>query len=414
MKEKAMKKTNSKIPRKEIKKDSGKKRKNIKRKNINDSQLLQVLLENIPDHVYFKDRQSRFIRTSRAHKRILGLEGQEEVVGKTDFDFFPREYAQKFYDEEQKIMESGNPVIAEEWKLPQREGGAMWVSRTKIPLMNTNHKVTGLVGISRNITVRKHAEEALLKAQQEISQKAKDLEQTNKALERSNEELEQFAYVASHDLQEPLRMVSSYMALLEKRNKEKLDAESKEFIGFAVDGAKRMQQLINDLLSYSRVTTQGKPFVQTDVEEVFGRVLQNLKVTIEESGANVTHDPLPTVMADGVQLERLLQNLVGNAIKYRDKSVSPEVHVSAVSQNDEWIFSIRDNGIGIDPKYHDRIFGIFQRLQTREQYSGTGIGLAVCKKIVERHNGRIRVESEEGKGSTFFFSLPHENLIRIP
>jgi light-regulated signal transduction histidine kinase (bacteriophytochrome) len=174
-----------------------------------------------------------------------------------------------------------------------------------------------------------------------------------------------------------------------------------------------MQLLINDLLGYSRVTTQGKPFVPTDVEGVFDRVLQNLKIAIEESGAKVTHDPLPTVKADGVQLERLFQNLVGNAIKYRDKHVVPEVHVSAVRQDQEWIFSIRDNGIGINPQYYEKIFGIFQRLHTREEYSGTGIGLAVCKKIVERHGGRIFVESEEGKGSTFFFSLPYENIIPV-
>jgi light-regulated signal transduction histidine kinase (bacteriophytochrome) len=173
-----------------------------------------------------------------------------------------------------------------------------------------------------------------------------------------------------------------------------------------MDGSKRMQQLINDLLGYSRVSTQGKPFEMTDVEESFKCVTQNLQITVEESGARVTHDALPKVLADRIQLERLLQNLIGNAIKYRDKGTVPAVHVSAERKDDEWVFSIRDNGIGIDPKYFDRIFGIFQRLHTREQYSGTGIGLAVCKKIVERHKGRIWVESEEGKGSTFRFTMP--------
>jgi signal transduction histidine kinase/streptogramin lyase len=243
----------------------------------------------------------------------------------------------------------------------------------------------------------------------EVEQRTRELNEANRLLSKSNAELEQFAYVASHDLQEPLRMVNSYMGLLSRRYQDQLDQDAKEFIGFAMDGSKRMQQLISDLLAYSRVSTQGKPFESTDCEEAFKCVAQNLQIAIEESGATVTHDALPTVMADRIQLERLLQNLVGNAIKYCDKGIVPAVHVSAEQIDGEWTFSIRDNGIGIDPKHFDRIFGIFQRLHTRDQYSGTGIGLAVCKKIVERHKGRIWVESEEGKGSTFFFTLPVDN-----
>lgn len=246
-------------------------------------------------------------------------------------------------------------------------------------------------------------------SKKELNQANLDLQELKVKLERSNENLEQFACVASHDLQEPLRMVTSYMALLERRIQNKLDQDSKEFMQFAVDGSSRMQQLINDLLSYSRVTTKGKPFEPTNSEEVFGTVLKNLEAAINESGAKVSHDPLPVVTADGGQITRLFQNLVGNAIQYRDSQKAPEVHVSAQKKGAEWVFSVRDNGIGIDPQYHDRIFGIFQRLHTREQYPGTGIGLAVCKKIVERHGGEIRVESEVGKGSTFYFSLPDSN-----
>jgi PAS domain S-box-containing protein len=392
-------------------KEIGKKQKAAKRKRIDthkldDSQLLRVLLDNIPDHVYFKDRQSRFIQTSKAHKKILGVEEQDDVRGKTDFNFFPREYAQKFYDEEQRIMESGQPIIAQEWKIPNHQmNETIWVSRTKIPLVDEAHRVIGLVGISRNISVRKKAEEALLAAKKEIDQKAEALEESNKALARSNQELEQFAYVASHDLQEPLRMVGSYMGLLEKRYGDRLGEDAREYIGFAVDGARRMQQLIQDLLSYSRVTTQGKPFGPVDLGETFDRALLNLTVAVEESGARVTRDTLPTVRGDGVQLERLFQNLVGNAIKYRDRRAVPEVHVSSERVNGVWVVSVRDNGIGISPRHFDKIFGIFQRLHTREEYTGTGIGLAVCKKIVERHGGRIWVESTEGEGARFFFSI---------
>jgi len=224
-------------------------------------------------------------------------------------------------------------------------------------------------------------------------------------LKRSNAELEQFAYVASHDLQEPLRMVASFTQLLARRYRGKLDRDADEFIGFAVDGANRMRVLINDLLVFSRVGTQGKPMEPTDCEAVLNHTLANLNTTLQETGAVVTHDPLPTVMADAVQLGQLLQNLLANALKFR----GPEelrVRIAVQRQGDAWIFSVQDNGIGIAPEHQERIFAIFQRLHRREEYPGTGIGLALCKKIVERHGGRIWVESQPGQGSTFYFSIP--------
>lgn len=200
-------------------------------------------------------------------------------------------------------------------------------------------------------------------------------------------------------------MVSSYVQLLSRHYKGKLDSDADEFIGFAVDGANRMQTLIQDLLAFSRVGTRGKPFEPTDCEDVLEQVLTNLKVTIEESGAVVTHDALPTVMADDLQLVQLLQNLVGNAIKFHSEEPL-HIHISVEQKAGEWEFSVADNGIGIEQEFFDRIFVIFQRLHGRGEYSGTGIGLAVCKKIVERHGGRIWVESELGKGTTFFFTIP--------
>lgn len=224
-------------------------------------------------------------------------------------------------------------------------------------------------------------------------------------LERSNEELEQFAYVASHDLQEPLRMVSSYLGLLRQRYLGKLDKDADEFIGYALDGSDRMHRLIHDLLAYSRVQTKAQPFQQVPCDALLDEVLTNLQVAISESKVGIHRQPLPTVHGDPTQLTQLLQNLLSNAIKFRGDQ-PPEIWIQAKSDNGTWTFSIRDNGIGIDPRHFDRIFVIFQRLHTRQKYPGTGIGLSICKKIVERHGGRIWLTSAAGQGTTFFFTLP--------
>ncbi len=243
----------------------------------------------------------------------------------------------------------------------------------------------------RNITARRNSEAQLLEKVKELN--------------RSNEELQQFAYIASHDLQEPLRMVASYTALLARRYKGKLDSDADDFIAFAVDGASRMQLLIRDLLAYSRVGSKGKDLVNTSSEEALQEAIRNLRGAIEGSGAVVTHDALPPVMADQMQLTQLFQNLVGNAIKYRRAGV-PRVHISAVPNDaGKWMFSVQDNGLGIEPQFFERIFGVFQRLHKREEFDGTGIGLAICKKIVERHGGTLSVESTFGEGSTFHFPL---------
>lgn len=223
-------------------------------------------------------------------------------------------------------------------------------------------------------------------------------------LERSNKDLEQFAYVASHDLQEPLRMVASYTQLLAKHYEGRLDEKAQKFMDYAVDGAVRMQGLINDLLTYSRITTQGKQLETTDTHAFLGEAISNLATLIAEKRAIITNDDLPTVRADGSQLMQVFQNLISNAIKFQGENV-PHIHVSAQDKGREWVFAVRDNGIGIERQYADRVFVIFQRLHTRQEYPGTGIGLAVCKRIVERHGGRIWFESEPGKGSTFFFTI---------
>jgi PAS domain S-box-containing protein len=252
----------------------------------------------------------------------------------------------------------------------------------------------------RDITARKTAEGNLLRKVDELY--------------RSNEELGQFAYIASHDLQEPLRMVASYTQLLSRRYKGKLDAEADEFIAFAVDGANRMQRLIQDLLAFSRVGTKGRDLQHTSSERALRQALQNLQGAIAESGALITHDLMPDVLADDMQLTQLFQNLIGNAIKYQSPGI-PRVDISATRDGKErWMFSVMDNGLGIDPQYFEKIFGMFQRLHKREEFAGTGIGLAICKKIAERHGTNITVESQLGQGSTFRFALEGSEQVCIP
>ncbi len=354
--------------------------------------LMNSLMDNLPDNIYFKDTESRFTKINRALSRHFGLGDPREALGKTDFDFFTEDHARPAFEDEQEVMRSGRPLVAKEERETWTDGRIRWASTTKMPLRGGDGKIIGTFGVSRDITDRKFAEE--------------ELRRTTEELARSNAELEQFAYVASHDLQEPLRMVASYAQLLAKRYRSHLDADADDFIGYVVGGATRMQTLINDLLAYSRVGTRGKPLRPTNAQTALKQALDNLQIAIEDSGAVVTQDPLPEVIGDDTQLCQLFQNLLGNAIKYRGE-YPPQVHVTAKRNATKWVFSVKDNGIGFEPEYAERIFVIFQRLYGATEYPGTGIGLAICKKIVERHGGSIWVESQPGKGSTFYFTMPN-------
>ncbi len=274
--------------------------------------------------------------------------------------------------------------------------GADYLARMSIAAVRSEGIVTHYVIEYSDATEAWEAERALKARTEELA--------------RSNRELEQFAYVASHDLQEPLRMVASYTQLLARRYKGKLDDDADEFINFAVDGATRMQALINDLLKLSRVGTRGKPFVPTDCGKVLDAALANLDIALRESGAVVMRDPMPVITGDETQLIQLLQNLIGNALKFQRPGVKPAIHVGARRIGRAWELFVRDNGIGISPEYFDRIFIIFQRLHTKAEYPGTGIGLSLCKKIVERHDGRIWVESRPGEGTSFLFTIPDRDM----
>ncbi|HYE38069.1 PAS domain S-box protein [Methylocaldum sp.] len=278
-----------------------------------------------------------------------------------------------------------------EYRVLHADGSIRWVNDRGQILYGRYGRPVRMIGIMLDVTEHKAAEERLAAQAQELA--------------RSNAELQEFAYVASHDLQEPLRAVAGCVEIIRRRYQGKLDTRADEVITHAVEGATRMQNLINDLLAYSRIGSRDRPFEPTDCRSIITTVLANLEVAIRESGAEVTYDDLPTIVADPGQLIQLFQNLISNAVKFRGDQV-PLIHVGVTKQNSEWVFTVRDNGIGIEPHYFERIFRIFQRLHARHDYPGTGIGLAICKRVVERHGGRIWVESEPGYGTTFFFTFP--------
>jgi PAS domain S-box-containing protein len=344
------------------------------------------------DAIVSIDEDQRIVFYNQGAEQTFGYTA-EQVMGERVEMLIPEQHRA---DHEARVREfGGSPVVARRMGERGQISGCRWSGEVFPADASISKLEVGgkrlYTAVLRDVTERVRAEDALARQAQELA--------------RSNADLEQFAYVASHDLQEPLRMVASYTQLLARRYRDKLDDDAHEFIGYAVDGVTRMQALIGDLLAYSRVGKGGGAVERADLEAVFQRTLDVLRTAIEESGAQVTAGPLPTVEADPVQVGQVLQNLVGNGLKFRGAE-PPCVHVSAERRGGEWLVSVRDNGIGIAPEYAQRIFVIFQRLHTRAEYAGTGIGLAICKKIVERHGGRIWVESAEGQGSTFYFTLP--------
>ncbi|MEW5747085.1 MAG: PAS domain S-box protein [Nitrospirota bacterium] len=341
--------------------------------------------------VEVETEEDRLIAVNDHLCAILGYR-REELLGTTIHELtFPGD--RDLSDRINEQLRRGNySRLDYEKRYLRRDGSPLWVHVTVSAVRDAEGRHLRSIGTVKDISERKRAEE--------------ERERLLGDLQRSNKELEQFAYVASHDLQEPLRMVASYVQLLEKKYRGKLDTQADKYIHFAADGALRMQKLIEGLLAYSRITRKGAAFGPVDTNTVFSQAVKNLTAAVQESHAEVTKDDLPIVSGDELQLVQLFQNLIGNAIKYRKPDTPPAVHVSARKEGREWVFSVRDNGIGISPEYHDRIFLLFQRLHSREEYPGTGIGLALCKRIVERHHGRIWVESAPGEGATFFFTIP--------
>lgn len=399
------------------------------RRKLNEQDgVFRLITEKAADMIAVVDARGNRVYNSPSYERIMGYRPEQLETTSAFEQIHP--------DDREKVRQAAAEAIHSgigrriEYRMRHIDGTWRFLESTASTIVGDDGAVDKLVIVNRDITARKYAEEALEEhknhLEQLVAMRTTELLRANEQLERdiverkrvqqeltskmeelacSNADLEQFAYVASHDLQEPLRMVASYTQLLAHRYQGKLDADADEFIGFAVDGARRMQQLIEDLLSYSRLAKNGKALAWTQSEDAFRTAVGNLHEAIKDADALVSVGQLPDVYADASQLAALLQNLIGNAIKYRDQR-RPEIQVDAQRRGCEWVFSVRDNGIGIEPQYFGRIFQMFQRLHSRKDYPGTGIGLALCKKIVERHGGRIWLESQPGMGTTFFFTIP--------
>jgi serine/threonine protein kinase/signal transduction histidine kinase len=394
-------------------------RDNTEEHALRDSQALYFsLVESLPLSLFRKDARGCFTFANQTFCTTMGLPA-ERIVGRTDHDFLSPVMAERYRADELRVLARGTieerleehlsgacgnhcrcAVPAASLEPEAAEQGPRYVHVLLAPVVDATGRVVGTQGAFWNVTAR-------LRAENQLRQTAAELRRTNAELARSNADLQQFAYAASHDLRAPLRTVASFTQLLKRRYDGQLDADADDFIRFAVDGVTRMQGLLDGLLAYSRVGTHGKSLQETSCDEVFDEAVANLSAEIADNRAVVLRDPLPTVRSDRTQLVQLFQNLIGNAIKFRS-SLTPRVHVSARYRHAEWLFAVRDNGIGIRAEDTTRIFDIFKCLHTPEEYPGHGIGLAVCKKIVERHGGRIWVESEPGEGSVFSFTMPVE------
>jgi PAS domain S-box-containing protein len=364
-------------------------RKQAEEKLLEREEQLRIFVEHAPASIAMLDTHLRYLAVSQRWLADYGLTDQQ-LFGRSHYEVFP-EITEQWKEVFRRCL-AGAVERAEEDRFERPDGSIQWIRWEVRPWRSALGTIGGIIIFSEDITERKRVEETLRRSAEELA--------------RSNKDLEQFAYVASHDLQEPLRIVSGFIGRLRERYAASLDDKAREYIDFAVQGAQRMSQLVRDLLEYSRVQARPRQLEPANMKEAFDRACANCMASIHESGAAVSCGDLPTVMGDPMQLVQLLQNLIGNAIKFRRPEVSPEVHLFARRERDDWVFHMHDNGIGIPMDQAERIFLIFQQLHTRDIYPGTGIGLAICRKIVERHGGRIWVQSQLGKGSTFSFSLP--------
>jgi PAS domain S-box-containing protein len=371
----------------------------------NEHNLFSSIIDTMPDHVFVKDVKGRYILDNAAHRRYLGLAGDQIIEGTTAADYFPADAVVQFMEDDRQLLETGKPIFNREVPVLREGAVEKWIETTKVPLRDTDGTIVGLVGVSSDISERKLAEEKLRSFAAQLA--------------RSNAELQNFANVASHDLQEPLRKIQAFGDRLRAKCADRLGDLGLDYLSRMESAAERMQRLIQDLLKLSRVVTQAQPFVPCDLGKVIREVLSDLEVAIEKKDARIEVGPLPTIQGDPVQLWQLFQNLVSNSMKFQRPGVQPVLRITGrvyeapshfiagVQAGDRVAeITVQDNGIGFDEKFAEQIFVVFQRLHSRDEYEGTGIGLAVCRKITDRHAGQIVAKASEGKGATFIVTLP--------
>jgi PAS domain S-box-containing protein len=369
----------------------------VQEKLARERNLLRTIIDNVPDYIYVKDLQFNYIMNNRAMVELVGGQEEKDTTGKNGFDLFGEEVARVNLEEDKKILRTGQPVLNREESIVTHEGKSRWFLTSKVPLKDDDNHILGIIGISRDITTRIQTEMVLKRMHE-------DLQRHSIQLAASNAELEQFVYIASHDLQEPLRTTSGFVSLLKEEYMGKLDATADEYLGFISQSSERMKRLIKDLLDYSRIGRK-KELQEVNCNELLQEVTEDLHSMIKETGAVIQAEELPVLNGYRTELKLLFQNFISNSIKFRKKDLPPEIKITAHLHNDNWEFSIHDNGIGILEEHKDRVFVIFQRLHNRDEYEGSGIGLAHCKKIVELHGGRVWLTSRENEGTTFYWTI---------
>ncbi len=364
---------------------------------------LRAIIEHSPDAIAVTDLNGNVVECNTVGLNLFGFKSKEELTEVSTFDLIAPEDRSKALQDMKQTLSKGY-LNNTNYNMVTKDGYIFPVE-VSVGVIFDKDNPSALVCVARDITERKKIEKALKQAHNNLEEQ---VEETISDLKRSNEELQRFAYVASHDLQEPLRTIASFTQLLERRYKGKFDEDADEFMDYIVEAALRMKEQIKGLLEYSRIATKENEFKPVDSKLILDQAIDNLQFAIKENGAKITRNSMPVIMCDAGQLQRIFQNLISNAIKFKKEGEPPKIHISSKEdyESKEYVFSIRDNGIGIEKQYMERIFVIFQRLHTRDEYQGTGIGLSIVKRIIERHGGRIWVESELGKGSVFYFSIP--------
>lgn len=370
-----------------------------------NSHILNTFISYLPDAFYVKDTNGKKLIANQVDLKLMGNKKLEDVLNKTDEEIFLNEVGKSGLQDDLHIIQTGQALINRLQCFIDENNNEKWLLTTKVPFYNTDGQIAGLIGLGRDITAQKNEEKKLIASEKLLQQTNADLQLKTQALISSNADLERFAYVASHDLQEPLKLINGFMQLLKAKCSQMLDREAEQYVDFSLDSATKMQQLIDDILAYSRATANQIALQPINMNEVVTQALLHVNSTVIEKNAQIITSNLPTINGNYTILLQLMQNLISNGLKYQAPNNIPLIKIDAIEQNNKWIFTVQDNGIGIADEHKEKVFELFQRLQTAQKYKGSGIGLATCKKIIEKLGGKIWIEAAANGGSIFKFYL---------